>query len=165
MLKKQKFLPLAALIFGLLGYPVVGLSHGNNDGHAPQYDPVDTEFGSYRPDMKVTRTISVVMSDKMRFTPAEIRVKVGDVIRFEHDNIGQLMHEFVLGTPDSLDEHAELMKKFPNMEHDEPYMAHIAPGEEGVVEWQFSKAGTFSFGCLIPGHYDAGMKGRVIVEM
>ena len=153
-----------ALLGGLLFFPLTGFTHGENT-HVPEYDPVDNEFGSYRPGMEESRTIKVVMSDAMRFTPDEIRVKVGDVIRFEHTNSGQLMHEFVLGTQKILDEHAELMKKFPNMEHDEPYMAHVAPGKTGVVLWQFSKAGTFSFGCLIPGHYDAGMKGQVIVEM
>jgi uncharacterized cupredoxin-like copper-binding protein len=74
------------------------------------------------------------------------------------------MHEFVLGTPHSLVEHAEMMKKFPGMEHAEPYMTHVAPGKKGEIVWQFSETGEFAFGCLIPGHFDAGMKGKVIVE-
>ena len=151
-----------ALLGGIIFFPMVGFSHGE-ETHA-EYDPVDNEFGSYQPGMKAHRTIMVDMNDTMRFTPDEIRVKVGEVIRFEHTNSGQLMHEFVLGTQKILDEHAELMKKFPNMEHDEPSMAHVAPGKTGVILWQFTKAGTFGFGCLIPGHYDAGMKGQVIVE-
>ena len=114
--------------------------------------------------MEVTRTIEIEMSDAMTFTPSEITVNQGDVIKFVHKNTGQLMHEFVLGTPSSLDEHAEMMKKFPNMEHEEPYMAHVAPGEEGAITWKFSQAGEFSFGCLIPGHYDAGMKGLITVS-
>ena len=73
------------------------------------------------------------------------------------------MHAYVLGTPSSLDEHAEMMKKFPNLEYEEPCMAHVAPGEEGAITWKFSQAGKFSFGCLIPGHYEDGMKGRIIV--
>ena len=105
------------------------------------------------------------MSDNMRFSPTRITLKVGDVIRFEHSNNGQLIHEFVLGTDAILDQHAEMMKKFPNMEHDEPYMAHIPPGETGVMVWKFDKPGNYSFGCLIPGHYDAGMKGEISVEM
>jgi hypothetical protein len=35
------------------------------------------------------------------------------------------MHEIVIGTREELQAHAELMKKHPNMEHDEPYMAHV----------------------------------------
>ena len=80
-----------------------------------------------------------------------------------HKNTGQQVHEFVLGTSASLDEHAEMMKKFPGMEHEEPYMLHVAPGEGGEITWKFSESGEFAFGCLIPGHYDAGMKGTVSV--
>jgi uncharacterized cupredoxin-like copper-binding protein len=74
-----------------------------------------------------------------------------------------MVHEFVLGTSDSLVMHADMMKKFPGMEHSDPYMTHVAPGKKGEVIWQFSEAGEFSFGCLIPGHFDAGMKGKVLV--
>ena len=129
-----------------------------------EFDPVENEFGSYKPKMQVTKTIEIVMLDEMRFTPSVVNVKKGDVIKFVHSNPGVIMHEFVLGTPDSLTEHAEMMKKFPGMEHSEPYMTHVAPGKKGEVIWQFSEEGEFSFGCLIPGHFDAGMKGSVIVE-
>lgn len=152
------------LLGGLLSFASLAFGHGN-ETHAVEYDPVENEFGSYESGMKASRIIKVDMSDQMRFTPDLITVKVGEVIRFEHTNSGQLMHEFVLGTQKILDEHAELMKQFPNMEHDEPYMAHVAPGKTGVIMWKFTKAGTFGFGCLIPGHYDAGMKGQVVVEM
>ena len=73
------------------------------------------------------------------------------------------MHEMVLGTMDELKKHAELMKKHPGMEHDEPYMAHVAPGKKGEIVWQFTKAGEFFYGCLIPGHFEAGMIGKVTV--
>ena len=46
------------------------------------------------------------------------------------------------------------------MEHDEPYMAHVAPGRTETIVWQFTKAGTFHFGCLMPGHFEAGMIGK-----
>lgn len=75
-------------------------------------------------------------------------------------NTDQIVHEFVLGTPDSLVMHAEMMMKFPGMEHSEPYMAHVVPCKNGEVIWQFSEAGEFSFRCLIPGHFAAGMKGK-----
>ena len=165
MTKVRPFLPRIFLLWSLLILPLAGYGHGNQDGHAPVYDPVENEFGSYAPGMKAGRTIVIDMTDQMRFTPDFIKVKKGAVIRFEHNNNGNLMHEFVLGTEESLDQHAEMMKKFPNMEHDEPYMAHVAPGKSGIVEWRFDKVGSFGFACLIPGHFDAGMKGRIVVEM
>ena len=57
-----------------------------------------------------------------------------------------------------------MMLKFPNMAHDEPYMAHVRPGKTGKIVWTFNRAGEFGFACLIAGHYQAGMVGRVMVE-
>ena len=160
----QKSLTASLLALILAATPPLLFAHGEEHEGEEQYDPVVTEFGSYDPNMTPARTIEVTMGDDMRFSPDTINVSQGEVIRFIHTNTGQLMHEFVLGTPESLAEHAELMKKFPNMEHSEPYMAHVAPGESGEIVWKFSTAGEFGFGCLIPGHFDAGMKGRVLVD-
>ena len=74
------------------------------------------------------------------------------------------MHEIVLGTLKELKEHAQLMKKHPGMEHDEPHMAHVAPGKTERVVWQFTQPGEFYYGCLIPGHFEAGMIGQVVVK-
>jgi uncharacterized cupredoxin-like copper-binding protein len=112
----------------------------------------------------VSRTITVSMSDNMRFTPDRIAVKQGETIRFVLNNTGKVMHEYVLGSKPVLDEHAALMKRFPNMEHDEPYMAHVAPGKTGEIVWTFNQAGDFDFACLLPGHYEAGMVGKVKVS-
>jgi len=56
------------------------------------------------------------------------------------------------------------MRKHPNMEHDEPYMAHVSPGKKGQIVWTFNRAGEFEFACLIPGHFEAGMIGRIVVR-
>lgn len=110
-----------------------------------------------------TRTLTVVMSDDMRFTPDRLEFKQGETVRLVIRNAGRLMHEFVLGTKAELDEHAAMMVRFPDMEHDEPYMAHVPPGETGEIVWTFNRAGEFHFACLIPGHYQAGMVGKAIV--
>jgi uncharacterized cupredoxin-like copper-binding protein len=139
-------------------------THSHSHGELEKFDPTESEFGMYHPDMKPSRTVEITMADTMMFSPNAISVKKGDVILFKHTNNGAMMHEFVLGTPESLDEHAEMMKKFPGMEHEEPYMLHVAPGKTGQIIWKFSKSGSFAFGCLIPGHYQTGMKGTVVVE-
>ncbi|GGH56439.1 blue copper protein [Comamonas phosphati] len=109
------------------------------------------------------RTITLDMSDDMRFTPAHISVRLGETVRLRVANKGQTMHEIVLGTPASLDEHAQLMLRFPTMEHAEPYMAHVSPGKVGELVWNFNRDGSFDFACLIPGHYQAGMRGTITV--
>lgn len=121
-------------------------------------------FGRQGDPKKATRTIKIDMADTMRYSPAEISVKQGETVRFEAKNSGKLMHEIVLGTMKDLKEHAELMKKHPGMEHEEPYMAHVAPGKTERVVWQFTKPGEFYYACLIPGHFEAGMVGKVIVK-
>lgn len=74
-----------------------------------------------------------------------------------------MLHEFVIGTRAELDEHVAMMARFPGMQHDEPYMAHIAPGQSGEMIWTFNRAGEFDFACLIAGHYQAGMVGTIRV--
>ena len=113
---------------------------------------------------KVTRTIHINMSDTMRFSADTINVKQGETIKFVVQNAGKIMHEMVIGTKDELAKHAELMKKHPNMEHDEPYMAHVAAAKKENMVWHFSKPGAFMFACLIPGHFEAGMKGTINVS-
>jgi uncharacterized cupredoxin-like copper-binding protein len=124
----------------------------------------DTAFGREGDPKKVTRTVRVDMSDAMRFTPAKITVKRGETIRFIPANKGKVLHEMVIGTPDELKKHAELMKRFPEMEHEEAYMAHVQPGKSGEIVWQFTNTGDFQFACLIPGHFEAGMVGKVTVK-
>lgn len=123
-----------------------------------------TPFGQQGDPRKVTRVIKVEMADSMRFTPAEITVTRGQTVKLVAANKGQVLHEMVLGTPEELKQHAEMMKKFPGMEHDEPHMAHVKPGRSGEIVWQFTQPGEFQFACLIPGHFEAGMVGKVTVK-
>ncbi|MDC7703518.1 cupredoxin domain-containing protein [Vogesella indigofera] len=123
----------------------------------------DSAIGQPGKAANVTRTIQVDMSDNMRFSAPLISVKQGETVRFVVRNLGKVKHEFSLGTEQELMEHYEVMKKFPDMEHDEPSKVSLAPGGKGEVIWHFSKAGTVNFACLHPGHYDAGMKGQIKV--
>jgi uncharacterized cupredoxin-like copper-binding protein len=141
------------------------LAHGDAK-HEKKARPISTEqkpFGREGDPKKVTRTVDIDMSDKMRFTPAELTVREGETVRFRVKNSGKVMHELVLGTMQELKEHAELMKKHPGMEHEEPYMAHVASGKRETMVWQFNQPGEFYYGCLIPGHFEAGMVGKITV--
>lgn len=111
----------------------------------------------------IKRTIKIAMTDTMRFAPDKIDVKEGETIRFVLKNEGKMLHEMVIGTKKELDEHAALMLKFPTMEHEEPYMAHVPAGKSGEIIWTFNRAGDFDFACLIAGHYQAGMVGKIKV--
>ena len=144
-------------------------SQGHDEGghgHSEiDYSKVEQHsFGKASDPKHAEKTISIDMLDKLRFSPAAVHVKRGETVRFVVMNSGKLKHEMVLGTDESLKQHAAMMTKFPGMEHDEPHMAHVAPGKQFAMGWQFTEAGTFHFGCLVPGHYEAGMKGTVVVQ-
>jgi len=140
-------------------------SHGDeHDKRAAAQPMVKTEFGRTGDPGKASRTIRIDMSDAMRFTPEELTLERGEVVKFVVRNSGKTLHEMVLGTRQELAAHAELMRKFPDMEHDEPFMTHVAPGKTGEIVWHFTRSGEFYYGCLVPGHFEAGMVGKVTVK-
>jgi uncharacterized cupredoxin-like copper-binding protein len=153
------------LTFLLMAATPLAWAHGDQQGKkaARLVSTEEKAFGREGDPNSVTRTITVDMDDRMRFTPGDITVKRGQTVRFRVKNSGKALHEMVLGTMQELKAHAEMMKKHPGMEHDEPYMAHVAPGKTETFVWQFTKPGEFYYGCLVPGHFEAGMLGKVKV--
>lgn len=126
------------------------------DGHA-------SALGKPGDAKSVTRTVEVGMNDTMRFSPDKIAATRGETIRFVVKNNGKVKHEMVLGTAKELKEHAALMRKFPEMEHADPNQVSVEPGKTGELVWRFTQDGTFDFACLQPGHFEAGMVGKVSV--
>ena len=157
---------IAAAAAGLLAATGRVRAHGDekHPAHAGPMKKEQKDWGIAGDASQAKRRIDVIMSDNMRFTPDRIAVKLGETVRFVHHNNGKQMHEFVIGTQAENAKHAELMLKFPNMEHDEPYMAHVAPGKTAQIVWTFNRAGQFEFACLIAGHYQAGMVGTITVS-
>jgi uncharacterized cupredoxin-like copper-binding protein len=156
----------ALFLAAALAATPLAFAHGEkaHESKALDYSKAEeTAFGRAADPKKARRTVRVEMTDQMRFRPAELRVKRGEIVRFVPLNKGRVLHEMVLGTLNELKAHAELMRKHPGMEHDEPHMAHVAPGKSGEIGWQFTMAGEFYYGCLIPGHFEAGMLGKVTV--
>ena len=134
--------------------------------HAHHAHPGVTAFGNPAVSDAATREVRVEMRDTMRFDPAEVTVKRGEIVRFVATNAGKVMHEMVLGTRADLEEHAAMMRKHHpggGMHHEEPNMLHVAPGKSATMTWQFTRAGEFYYGCLEPGHWEAGMAGKVRV--
>jgi uncharacterized cupredoxin-like copper-binding protein len=155
---------IAAALLAVHGPVALAHSDARGKTKANAQAPVETTFGRSVESGKASHTVRLTMKDTMRFSPDTLQVKRGATVRFVLTNEGKTMHEMVLGTMDELKQHAELMRKNPGMEHDEPYMAHVAPGKSESIVWQFTKPGEFYYGCLIPGHFEAGMIGKVIVR-
>ncbi len=152
----------------VLSLPLLAHAHGEmHKDHHKTTGPVVKEqkaWGIGAEAKQAQRTITIRMSDDMRFAPSHLDIKLGETLRLRAENKGQVMHEIVIGTAQELQAHAEMMKKHPNMEHDEPYMAHVSPGKTGDIVWTFNREGDFEFACLLPGHFEAGMRGTIRVR-
>ena len=120
------------------------------------------------PQKPIATTIEVKMTEtddaKMLFIPDRVEVKRGEQVKFVLKNGGKVEHEFMLDSVANNAKHKVAMEQNPDMEHDDPNGRRLNPDGSSEIVWRFSKAGTFEFACLIPGHYESGMKGTVIVK-
>lgn len=119
------------------------------------------------PKKPASRTIEIIAREgdgKMSYSPDRIEVTQGEQIRFIIKNEGELAHEFLLDSFEGNAKHKVEMEKNPEMEHDDPNGTRLEPQKTGEILWIFDRAGSFEFACLIPGHYEAGMKGVVVVK-
>jgi uncharacterized cupredoxin-like copper-binding protein len=130
---------------------------GEHAGHG-------AEVGEPGDPKQVIRTFQISMGDDMKFRPAVLTVRQGETIKLVVKNAGKLKHELVIGTQAELEAHAKEMEKNPDMEHDDPNAAHVDPGKTATLFWKFTKRGEVPFACLIPGHMQGGMVGKVIVN-
>ncbi|WP_414158613.1 plastocyanin/azurin family copper-binding protein [Pseudomonas sp. BNK-45] len=148
------------------------------------------DFGRPAAAATATRTVEVVMGD-MSFSPKALAVKAGETVRFVLINKGQLLHEFNLGDAAMHAEHQQEMLKMQQsgmltptamqamdhsamahgsmagmehgMQHDDPNSVLVEPGKQAELTWTFTKSGSLEFACNIPGHYQAGMVGKLTV--
>ena len=156
-MNKKAFLPLVAAL-AITGFASAALAHGD-EKHFSAGEPG-------KPGEK-SRTVEITMKEgdgTMSYAPDRVEVKRGEQIHFILKNQGELKHEFMLASLKENAEHGKLMERFPDMEHDDPNGKTLEPGKSAEIFWKFTKAGTFEFACLVPGHHQAGMHGVVIVK-
>lgn len=157
---------LSTLVLSLasLAGPVsAGPGGAAGHGHAPAQFSAG-EPGDPKKPARIIQMTANEGSGKMMYIPDRLEIRRGEQVKFVLRNNGELDHEFVLATTAENVKHAEEMKKNPEMEHDDPNSKRLAPKKVSEIVWKFSKAGEFEFGCLIPGHREAGMIGTVIVK-
>lgn len=136
--------------------------HGHQSEHS-------FDFGAPADPSEADRTITVIAEDTMRFSPESVAVKAGETVRFVIENTGKLQHAFALGTPEGQQEHEESMQGMAaemiagHMKDDLTGVV-VQPGETGELTWRFNADGPVEFACHVPGHYPAGMKGRISIE-
>lgn len=162
---------------------VAGGQHGGGHGHADGFG-----FGEPGMESEVSRTIEVIMGDNY-FEPETISVRAGETVLFVVRNDGEFLHEYNIGTAAMHAEHQEEMttmmehgmltptgidRETTKMEHgtngmsanvhDDPNSVLVEPGQTEEVVWKFAAATELEFACNVPGHYQAGMVGRLSVS-
>jgi uncharacterized cupredoxin-like copper-binding protein len=102
------------------------------------------------------RIVWMQMDDTLKFMPDSVPVAKGETIRFVLTNIGQATHEFQVGPADMVA--ADNVDGVLNVEKDE-----LIAGHTFSVDYTFSGAGPYAYACHEPGHYEAGMKGVIVL--
>lgn len=142
-----------------------GRHMGNRGDSSPSSDQNPGGIGGPADADEAVRSIEVIALDSKAFEPARISVSEGETITFVLTNKGQEVHEFTLGDETMQEEHAEAMAHIPaGMAHDTPNSVTLQPGETKKLTWRFGKAGTLEYGCHVPGHYQAGMRGQITIS-
>ena len=103
------------------------------------------------------------MDDSMRFAPAQWEAKQGEALRLVVINSGKARHELVIGQDKELAEHAKQMREAPQGHHHHDNAISVEPGQAAVLRWTFKTAGPWAMACFEPGHFEAGMAGRITV--
>jgi len=107
---------------------------------------------------EVTKTIVLETVDAMRFNfESQPDVQSGDVVRFIVTNKGQINHEFSIGNAEEQKAHQAMMRKMPDMVHEDGNSITVKPGETRELIWKFKGDPKVVFACNIPGHAEAGM--------
>ena len=152
-----------ALEFALAALPSMALSAGAHEGGHDEY-PIGMKGEKAKAKRSVTISMRETNDGKMVFEPKTLRFRKGETVVLNFINKGETDHEFVMDTQENVLEHKRVMEKNPDMEHADDNSLRLAPGKKGQIVWMFSKGGEYSFACLIPGHYEAGMHGKMSVN-
>jgi uncharacterized cupredoxin-like copper-binding protein len=140
------------------------------------------DFGHPAKADQASRTVELTLGD-MYFEPKSLTVKEGETVHFVLVNKGQLLHEFNLGDAAMHAAHQQEMLKMVasgmltstgmkhdmasmdhgSMKHDDPNSVLVEPGKTAELTWTFTKGTDLEFACNIPGHYQAGMVGKIAI--
>ena len=161
-----KLLTRAAAPMLILALALTVAACGQGTGATTNRETAGTEFpfGSPADAANAERVVDIQTTDALTFEPADITVAAGETVTFRLTNDGAVAHDFTLGDQATQDEHETEMSEMGGMAHDEPNVATIPAGETVEVTWTFGDEGTVLIGCHQPGHYAAGMTGRITVE-
>ncbi len=152
----------------------------------PSFADKNMKIGSKGKEGDINRIIKVKMYDNY-YEPSSFQIKAGETIKFEVENVGELVHEFNIANKmmhmkhqpemekmveneillaDSIDK--EKMKKMAKMDkamgHSHSNSVLLAPKEKEDIIWKFDNAVNIEIACNVPGHYQVGMIAKVDIN-
>lgn len=154
----KKVLSLFALV---LAAPVA-FAHTGGHGADAEKAPQDS-YGRAGDVAKVSRTVPLELTATGGCLPARIAVKRGETLRLVAKNAGTAEQDLALGRQSDLEAHAEMVRKFPQMQAAQSHRVTVKPGESRDLVWQFARAGQFNLACGAPARFDAQSAGKVVV--
>ena len=150
------------------------------------YADKNMKIGFKGKESDINRVIKVKMYDNY-YEPNSFQIKAGETIKFEVENVGELVHEFNIANKmmhmkhqpemermveneillaDSIDK--EKMKKMAKMDkamgHSHSNSVLLAPKEKEDIIWKFDNAVNIEIACNVPGHYQVGMIAKVDIN-
>ena len=150
------------------------------------YADKNMKIGFEGKESDINRVIKVKMYDNY-YEPNSFQIKAGETIKFEVENLGELVHEFNIANKmmhikhqpemekmveneillaDSIDK--EKMKKMAKMDkamaHSHSNSVLLEPKQKGNIIWKFDNAVNIEIACNVPGHYQVGMIAKVDIN-
>ena len=150
------------------------------------YADKNMKIGHKGEEGEVSRVIKVIMYDNY-YEPSSFKIRAGETIKFEVENVGELVHEFNIANKmmhmkhqpemakmveneillgDSIDK--EKMKKMAKIDkamgHSHSNSVLLEPKQKGNIIWKFENAANIEIACNVPGHYQAGMIANVDIN-
>ena len=173
---KSKSLMLTLFTMISLSIALISQIHAAGKGHQGHHSHDKHKAhmitgGEPGKESEINRTIEIIATDDLKFSIPALEVKDGETIKFVVINKGEIAHDFTIGTPEIQTAHQKEMAKMMEamssheghkMDHNDPNALFLNPGEKKELVWKFKQTSKLEFGCNVPGHYQAGMKGNII---
>jgi uncharacterized cupredoxin-like copper-binding protein len=96
-----------------------------------------------------------------RFRPAELSFPAGTTVRFVIRNTDPIDHEFIVGDQEVQDRHEDGTEAHHGAI---PGEVSVPAGQIATTTYRFEEPGMLLIGCHLPGHWDYGMRGLVVVD-
>ncbi|MBX3030509.1 MAG: hypothetical protein KF809_10135 [Chloroflexi bacterium] len=105
------------------------------------------------------QVVEVSLLDTLVIEPTRITVRSGTPVRFVVTNDGGLPHDFFIGT-----DREQKQRESAEAEPGPDRYIEVPPGETRTLTMTFPEATRTIAGCVVPGHYSAGMRSTVVVR-